>query len=142
MSANMATLGLLKIKTFGNKGYGIVISFHDVTNKILLRESYYIVDSVIPLWWLQHFYGTGTRYHLNILHQCGKKIKTQSQKILSLIFTFVEITEENLVGWPFCPPPPRLPFLRSIKAADDETIQGHALIKKAVCSSKPRTFHE
>ena len=50
MSANMATLGLLKMKIFGNKGYGIVISFHDVTNKILLRESYYIVDSVIPLW--------------------------------------------------------------------------------------------
>ena len=47
MSANMATLGLLKMKIFGNKGYGIVISFHDVTNNILLRESYYIVDSVI-----------------------------------------------------------------------------------------------
>ena len=47
MSANMATLGLLKMKIFGNKGYGIVISFHDVTNKILLRESYCIVDSVI-----------------------------------------------------------------------------------------------
>ena len=50
MSGNMATLGLLKMKIFGNKGYGILISFHHVTNKILLRESYYIVDSVIPLW--------------------------------------------------------------------------------------------
>ena len=30
----MATLGLLKIKLFWNKGYDIIISVHDVTNKI------------------------------------------------------------------------------------------------------------
>ena len=28
------------------------------------------------------------------------------------------------------------------KAALDEAIQGHAPITKAVCSSKPRDFHE
>ena len=27
-------------------------------------------------------FGTGTRYVLGILHQCGKKVKTKSQKVL------------------------------------------------------------
>ena len=44
MSAKMATLGLLKIKVFLNKGYDVVISLHDVTNKILSRDSNHIVD--------------------------------------------------------------------------------------------------
>ena len=47
MSAKMTTLGLLKIKVFGNKGYDVIISAHDVTNKILSRHSYYIVDVVM-----------------------------------------------------------------------------------------------
>ena len=29
----MPTLGLLKIKAFGNKGYDVIISVHDVTEK-------------------------------------------------------------------------------------------------------------
>ena len=44
MSAKMATPGLLKIKVFWNKGYDVIISVHDVTNKILSRDSNYIVD--------------------------------------------------------------------------------------------------
>ena len=47
MSAKLATLGLLKIKVFWNKGYDVMISSHNVTNKILLRDSNYIVDVVI-----------------------------------------------------------------------------------------------
>ena len=39
MSAKMATLGLLKQKLFENKGYDVIIFIHDVTNKLLLRES-------------------------------------------------------------------------------------------------------
>ena len=35
MSAKMATLGLLKIKVFWNKGYDVIIYVHDVTNQIL-----------------------------------------------------------------------------------------------------------
>ena len=49
MLAKLATLGLLKIKLFQNKGYNI-ISVHDVTNTInqtISRESNYIVDVVI-----------------------------------------------------------------------------------------------
>ena len=41
MLAKLATLGLLEIKVFWNKGY-------DVTNKILSCESNYIVD--VAMW--------------------------------------------------------------------------------------------
>ena len=44
MPAKMATPGLLKITVFSNKGYDVIISFHDVTNKILSRDSNYIID--------------------------------------------------------------------------------------------------
>ena len=47
MSAKLATLGLLKIKVFWNKGYDVIISVHDVTNKILSRDSNYIIDVVM-----------------------------------------------------------------------------------------------
>ena len=44
MSAKMATSGLLKITVFWNKGYDVIIPVDDVTNKILSRDSNYIVD--------------------------------------------------------------------------------------------------
>ena len=44
MSAKMATPGLLKIMVFWKKGYDVIISVHDVTNKFLSRDSNYIVD--------------------------------------------------------------------------------------------------
>ena len=43
MSAKMATPGLLKLMVFWNKGY-VTISVNDVTNKILSRDSNYVVD--------------------------------------------------------------------------------------------------
>ena len=43
MPAKLATLGLLKIKANWNKGYDVINSVHDVTNKILSRDSNYIV---------------------------------------------------------------------------------------------------
>ena len=46
MSAKLATLGLFKVKILWSKGYDVIISVHDVTNKILLRESNYFVDVV------------------------------------------------------------------------------------------------
>ena len=42
-SAKMATPGLLKIKVLLNKDDNVIISVHDVTNKILSRDSNYIV---------------------------------------------------------------------------------------------------
>ena len=43
MSAKIATPDLLKITIFWNKGYDVIISANDVTNKILSRDSKYIV---------------------------------------------------------------------------------------------------
>ena len=43
ISAKMTTPGLLKIKVFGNKGYDVMISVDDVTNKILSRDLNYII---------------------------------------------------------------------------------------------------
>ena len=47
MSAKMAALGLLKINLIWNKGYDIIINVHTVINKILSRDSNYIVDAVM-----------------------------------------------------------------------------------------------
>ena len=46
-SVKLAFLGLFKIKVFWNKGYDVVISAHDVCNKILSHDSNYIVDVVM-----------------------------------------------------------------------------------------------
>ena len=47
MSTKLATLDLLKIKTFWNNDYDAIISLLDVTNKILLRDWNYIVYVVM-----------------------------------------------------------------------------------------------
>ena len=47
MSAKMATLGLLKIMVFQNKGYEVIASVHYVTNKVLSSDSNYLVDVVM-----------------------------------------------------------------------------------------------
>ena len=47
MSAKLATLGLLKIKVFWNKGYDVIIYVYEVTNQILSRDSNCIVDVVM-----------------------------------------------------------------------------------------------
>ena len=44
MPAKVATPSLLKTTVFWNKGYGVIIPVDDVTNKILSRDSNYIVD--------------------------------------------------------------------------------------------------
>ena len=43
ISAKLATLGL-QIKVFRNKSYDGIIFAHDLTNKILSCDSYYIVE--------------------------------------------------------------------------------------------------
>ena len=47
MSVKLATLGLLKIKLFGNKGYDVIIAVHGVISKVLSRDSNYIGEVVI-----------------------------------------------------------------------------------------------
>ena len=44
MPANIATPGLLEIKIFRNKDYDVIILDYDITNKILSRDSNYILD--------------------------------------------------------------------------------------------------
>ena len=46
-SWKLATQGVLKIKAFWSKGFDVTISANDVTNKIFLRDSNYIVDVVM-----------------------------------------------------------------------------------------------
>ena len=38
MSANMTTPGGLKTKIFSKKVYDVIMSIHDVTNKVLSRD--------------------------------------------------------------------------------------------------------
>ena len=44
MSSKMVTSGLLKIMVFWNRGYDVIISLDNFTNKTLSRDSNYIVD--------------------------------------------------------------------------------------------------
>ena len=44
ISAKIATLGLLKVTVFWNKGCDVIISVNDVTNKNFMTCSNYIVD--------------------------------------------------------------------------------------------------
>ena len=45
MSAKMATLGLLKIKIFRNKGYDVIPSLHDV-----LMKFYHVTQIILSMW--------------------------------------------------------------------------------------------
>ena len=47
MSAKMIAPALLKIKVFWNKGYYVIYSVYDVTNKILSYDSNYIMNMVM-----------------------------------------------------------------------------------------------
>ena len=47
MSAKMASIGLLKIKEFRNKGYDVIISLYDVSTKIYHVTQIFIVDVVM-----------------------------------------------------------------------------------------------
>ena len=50
-------------------------------------------------------FGTGTRYKLEILHQCGKRVNTKCQIVWGLNPTFVEVTGKKLVEGTFLAPP-------------------------------------
>ena len=47
MLVKLATLGLLLKKVFVNKGYDVIISVHDFSNKSLSRESSFTVVKVM-----------------------------------------------------------------------------------------------
>ena len=43
----MSTPDFLKTKIFRNKGYGVIIPDYEIINKILSRDSTYIVDVIM-----------------------------------------------------------------------------------------------
>ena len=49
MSTKLSTLGFHEKNVFWNKGYDVIIYDHDATNKILSRDSNYIVYVVMWL---------------------------------------------------------------------------------------------
>ena len=52
------------------------------------------------------YFGTGNRYDFEILNQLAKGSKLKVRKFWGLTPMLVEATDEKLVGWLFCPPPP------------------------------------
>ena len=137
VSANMTILDLLKIKVFWNKVYGVIISVHDVTKKISSHDSNYLVDvvmwpkfgisriSLVFHWW--HWFkfnnlGMALSTNLKFYSSVAKWLKLKVRKISRLIPTFVEVTGEELVGRPFCHPPPPLPPLSSLNWNDQNPL--------------------
>ena len=47
MAAKMATQDLIKIKVFWKQIYDVIVSFRDVSNKVLLGGSNYIVNMIM-----------------------------------------------------------------------------------------------
>ena len=48
ISAKMAASGLLQIEVFWSKDYDVIISVHNITNKMLSRDSNYVAD--LAMW--------------------------------------------------------------------------------------------
>ena len=47
MSAELTSLSLLKRKVFWNKGYDVIISANNITDKVLSQDSNYVVHVVM-----------------------------------------------------------------------------------------------
>ena len=93
MSTKLATLGLFKLNLFRNKAFGVLISVLDVTNKILSRDLIHIKGLTKKYnifewcsWFKFNNLGLAPRYCIEILQQCGKRVKTKSQKVLETNF--------------------------------------------------------
>ena len=82
MSAKMATLGLLKVAVFWNKGYDVLISVDDVNN-----------------------FGLALSTNFRILHQCDKRFKTKSQKVLGANSYVCRSYRGKIGRGTFLPPP-------------------------------------
>ena len=133
MSAQLTTPGLLKLNIFWNKDYGVIISAYDVTKKscghvtkfdnsgIYAREVIHNFN-FIRIWpekknfWevilaQVHLFGTGTRLGIDILQQCGKRIKTKNQKVSGANFSFWRSYSGKTGNGLFCAPPHFFPQL-------------------------------
>ena len=61
----------------------VFLFYKDLTRKTTFFEG---CSVQVQLFW------TGTRYGLEILHQCGKRVKTNKQNVLVLIPRFAEVS--------------------------------------------------
>ena len=146
MSATISASGLLKIRVFWNNGYDVIIYFHDVTNKILSRDSNYII--VVVMWpkfgncsismrkvqfykdltrkitffdgwsWFK-FNNLGLALGRNLIffNSVVKGLKLKVRKFWGPNPTFVEVTEEKLVGGFFAHPPSWIGLISIFKTA-------------------------
>ena len=138
MSIVLATLGLLKLKVFWNKGYGVMVSVHDVTNKISSRDSNYILDVVT---WLKfnsssipmreviitsiltrkyNFWGLllVQVFYTSMTSRLKRKVK-----VLGAIPMFVESAGEKLAGG-FLSPSSWIEFILETKLGGDTLRNG------------------
>ena len=127
---------LLKIRVFWNNNYDVIISVHDVTNKVLSPDSNYITDVVMWSkfgnysismrkviifyknltrkiaffeewsWFRFNNFGLGLGRNLKLCISVPKGLKLKVRKFWGPNPTFVEVTGEKLVRGPFCHPPP------------------------------------
>ena len=128
MSAKMVTLGLFKIKVLLNKGYNVIICVYNVTYKVLLCDSIYVVYVVMQpkfgnsstsmrevikttffaRWSCFNFNNLGRTLVIPLKFYASvvKRLKPKFKKFLGLIPTFVEVTGEKLIlgGIPPLPP--------------------------------------
>ena len=122
----MATPGLFKVKVFWNKGYYVIYSVYDVTNKILSNDSNYIVDVVTwPKfegwsWFKFNNLGLGLGTNLKFYTSLSKGLKLKVRKFwgLVVVWGFVEVTGEKLVRGAFLPPPSWIGLIMNIGNLD------------------------
>ena len=132
MSAKLTTLDLLRIKVFWNKDYDVMTSVHDVTSKILSRDSNYILDLVMWSnfyersyhklqdltwkttlfkgwsWFKYNNLGLALGVVLKFYTSVARGLKVKVTQFLGLILALVEVTGERLVrGFSAYPHPER-----------------------------------
>ena len=89
MSAKVVTLGLLIIKVFWNKYCDVIISVHD--NFIMIWQKKFLEGCS---WFKFNNLGLVLGMAFEILHKCGKRVKTKSQKVLGANFYVCRISGE------------------------------------------------
>ena len=126
MSAKMANPGFLKIKVFWKKGFDVRVFVHDVTNKILSRDSNYNVNAVMWakfgnsstsvreviifdqkgwFWFMFNNLGLALGTNLKFYTSVSEGLRVKVRMFWGLIPTFAEVTEKKLVWVLFAPPP-------------------------------------
>ena len=125
MTPKLAALSFHKMKVFSNNSFCMKIPVHEITSKILLRESNYILDAIMwskfvtvaYLWEnLLEFDQKNTslercacfkfnkfklalRMALIFKTNVARGLQLKVRKFGELILRFLEITVKNLIGW-------------------------------------------